>query len=275
MGLKAAYRFLKTLGREMGEDRAAGLAAEQAFYYMLSLFPLMILFLSILPYFSIEAGRVMMFIETALPSQTAAMMEENVMAVIHNENSGLLTFGIIGTIWSASTGMNAFIKAMNQAFNVKTPRAAWQARLLSVLLTFGLMVVLIIIFILSIFGELLLQAVTTYIPMPEETEGMLQVFRWILTVTVMISLLCSLYYFAPHVRLTLRHILPGAITATILWQVISAGFSFYVNNFGNYSATYGSLGGVIVLMLWLFLTGLTLVIGGEINAILHQKKNIS
>ncbi|SFP81554.1 YihY/virulence factor BrkB family protein [Salibacterium halotolerans] len=272
MGIHKVFRFFKTLLREMDEDRAFGLAAEQAFYYMLSLFPLLILSLSILPYFSIEAAEVMSLLETALPSRTAAMIEENVFNIVHNENTGLLTFGIIGTIWSASTGINAFIKAMNQAFNVETPRAFWQTRMLSILLTFALLVVIILIFVLSIFGNMILQTVTSYLPVQQHTETLLQTVRRLLSIFIMTVLLCSLYYFGPNTRVPMRYVLPGAAAATVMWQLISAGFSYYVQQFGNYSATYGSLGGVIVLMLWLFLTGLTLVIGGEINAILHQRK---
>ncbi|MDQ0298912.1 membrane protein [Salibacterium salarium] len=272
MRIMRMYTFGRTLGKEMQSDRATGLAAEQAFFYMLSLFPLLILFLSVLPYFSMDMDRLMFFIETALPPQTAAMIEENVINVVQNDNSGLLTFGVIGTIWSASAGMNAFIKAMNEAFNVTTHRPIWKARFLSIILTFGMLASLIIIFILSIFGELLLDMITSYFTLPEQTEVLFQILRWVLTIVVMIALLCCLYFFAPKIKLSFRYVLPGAISATILWQLISFGFSFYVSNFGNYSATYGSLGGVIVLMLWLFLTGLSLVIGGEINAIIHKNR---
>ncbi len=257
----------------MIDDRATGLAAEQAFYYMLALFPMMILFLSILPYLSMDGQRVMMVVETALPRDTTRMIEENVLSVVSDSNSGLLTFGIIGTIWSASTGMNAFIRAMNEAFNVENQRSFLNGRLLSILLTIGMIVTFLIIFALFIFGEVILNTVSNYVFMPDETESLLKVVRWILTVLVMITILCCLYYFAPNKKITFKHVLPGAITATIIWQVVSLGFSFYVNNFGNYSDMYGSLGGVIVLMLWLFLTGLALVIGGELNAILHKNRS--
>lgn len=273
MNIKRIYSFGRTLKKEMVDDRATGLAAEQAFYYMLALFPMMILFLSILPYLSMDVQRVMMFIETALPRDTADMIEENVLNVVSSSNSGLLTFGIIGTIWSASTGMNAFIRAMNEAFNVENSRSFIKARLLSILLTIGMMVTFIIIFALFIFGELILDTVSNYMMMPAETESLLKIVRWSITVLVMITILCCLYYFGPHKKITFKQVLPGAVTATIIWQAVSLGFSFYVNNFGNYSDMYGSLGGVIVLMLWLFLTGLALVIGGELNAILHKNRS--
>ncbi|SDI28646.1 YihY/virulence factor BrkB family protein [Alteribacillus bidgolensis] len=273
MKINRIFSFGRTLKKEMIDDRATGLAAEQAFYYMLALFPMMILFLSILPYLSMDGQRVMMVVETALPRDTTRMIEENVLSVVSDSNSGLLTFGIIGTIWSASTGMNAFIRAMNEAFNVENQRSFLNGRLLSILLTIGMIVTFLIIFALFIFGEVILNTVSNYVFMPDETESLLKVVRWILTVLVMITILCCLYYFAPNKKITFKHVLPGAITATIIWQVVSLGFSFYVNNFGNYSDMYGSLGGVIVLMLWLFLTGLALVIGGELNAILHKNRS--
>ncbi|MFB4164940.1 YihY/virulence factor BrkB family protein [Alteribacillus sp. JSM 102045] len=273
MKIKRLFAFGQTLKKEMIEDRATGLAAEQAFYYMLALFPMMILLLSILPYLSMDAQRVMMFIETAFPRDTARMIEENVLSVVSNSNSGLLTFGIIGTIWSASTGMNAFIRAMNEAFNVENKRSFIKGRFLSILLTIGMMVTLLIIFALFIFGEVILKTVSNYVMMTDETESLLKNVRWAITVLVMITILCCLYYFAPNQKMMFKHVLPGAITATIIWQVVSLGFSFYVNNFGNYSDMYGSLGGVIVLMLWLFLTGLALVVGGELNAILHRNRS--
>ncbi|SDH73054.1 membrane protein [Alteribacillus persepolensis] len=274
MDWKHIVTFGKTLKEEMKEDRVAGLAAEQAFFYMLALFPMMILLLSILPYLSIDAERVMMLIESALPQDTARMVQENVLDVITVPNGGLLTFGIIGTLWSASSGLNAFIRAINEAFNAPEPRSFIMNRLLSILFTIGLMVSFLLIFALFIFGEVLIQAASAFFMVPVETEAITGFARWVLTVIVMITILCCLYYFAPNKKIAFRYVLPGAVTATILWQAISFGFSFYVSNFGNYSATYGSLGGVIVLMLWLFLTGLALVIGGELNAILHRQQQL-
>ncbi|MBN8251403.1 YihY/virulence factor BrkB family protein [Priestia flexa] len=266
--------FVKKLITEIKEDNATGLAAEQAYYYMLSLFPMLILLLSIIPYLSLDANDAINVLESAMPAETADIFKENVVQFINNPNGGLLTIGILGTIWSASNGMNAFMRAMNEAYNVKETRSFIKVRGLSILLTIGLILTLVIALILPVFGGVILKALVSW-GLPTSFGTFLSVLRWIVAITIMIAVLSMLYRLAPNKKFPFAHVWPGAVAATLLWQLTSLGFSFYVSNFGNYSATYGSLGGVIVLMLWLFLTGLILVIGGEINAIYHQDRTIS
>ncbi|MGM0835236.1 MAG: YihY/virulence factor BrkB family protein [Bacillota bacterium] len=266
----SAIRFGKRLGKEMKDDRATGLAAEQAYYYMLAIFPLLILTLSILPYLSIDPVKAIEFLNTVMPQQTVELIEDSIYEFISKPNGGLLTFGIVGTIWSASNGMNAFIKAMNEAFNAQETRSFIMVRLLSIGLTIGLIFAFLIAFLLPIFGGVIISSLEKFINIPGGTSMLLNVLRFIIAFVVIFSIITILYRVAPNVDKSFKEVMPGSIVATIIWQVISLGFSFYVSNFGNYSSTYGSLGGVIVLMLWLFLTGLALVIGGEINAIYHK-----
>jgi membrane protein len=265
-----AIRFGKRLGKEMKDDRATGLAAEQAYYYMLAIFPLLILTLSILPYLSIDPVKAVEFLNGIMPQQTVDLIEDSINEFISKPNGGLLTFGILGTIWSASNGMNAFIKAMNEAFNAQETRSFFMVRLLSIGLTIGLIVAFLIAFFLPIFGGVIISSLEKVINIPDGTSVILNVLRFIIAFVVIFAIITILYRVAPNVDKTFKEVIPGSLVATIIWQVISLGFSFYVSNFGNYSSTYGSLGGVIVLMLWLFLTGLALVIGGEINAIYHK-----
>ncbi|WP_417900290.1 YihY/virulence factor BrkB family protein [Bacillus haimaensis] len=265
-----AIRFGKRLGKEMKDDRATGLAAEQAYYYMLAIFPLLILTLSILPYLSIDPVKAIEFLNTIMPQQTVELIEDSIYEFISKPNGGLLTLGILGTIWSASNGMNAFIKAMNEAFNVQETRSFIMVRLLSIGLTIGLIFAFLIAFFLPIFGGVIISNLEKFIYIPGGTSVLLNVLRFIIAFVVIFAIITILYRVAPNVDKTFKEVIPGSLVATIIWQLISLGFSFYVSNFGNYSSTYGSLGGVIVLMLWLFLTGLALVIGGEINAIYHK-----
>jgi membrane protein len=139
-------------------------------------------------------------------------------------------------------------------------------------LTIGLIIAFVVALLLPVFGKVLLDTVQSIIPIPESLEIVFRIVRWIIAFAVMVAVLATLYRVAPNKHYPFKYVIPGAIFATIVWQLISLGFSFYVSNFGNYSATYGSLGGVIILMLWLFLTGLALVLGGEINAIYHREK---
>ncbi|MBT2695241.1 YihY/virulence factor BrkB family protein [Bacillus sp. ISL-55] len=260
----------KSLLGELKKDRATGLAAQQAYYYMLALFPLLILLIAIVPYLNLDPQKAINVVNQLLPSQSAELLRDNVVKLVSERNGGLLTFGIIGTIWSASSGMNAFIKAMNIAFDVKETRSFIKSRLVSIMLTFGLILAFVVALLLPVFGRVILDTVQSIIQIPEPFDIVFNIVRWVVAIVVMAAVLAGLYRVAPNKHYPFKHVIPGAIFATVVWQLISIGFSFYVSNFGNYSATYGSIGGVIVLMLWLFLTGLALVLGGEINAIYHR-----
>ncbi|TLS35075.1 YihY/virulence factor BrkB family protein [Pseudalkalibacillus caeni] len=270
---KKILGYGKRVGKEMKEDRATGLAAEQAYYFMLAIFPLLILALSILPYLQIDPQRATQFIQNVIPGQTGELFREQVVNIVSEKRGGLLTFGIIGTIWSASNGMVAFIRAMNAAFDVDETRSFIKMRLIAIGLTFGLIIALIVTLVLPVFGSLIIDLVNSVINLPEQTQIIFQILRWLLAIAVIALVLSLLYKFAPNKHYPFKEVVPGAVVATIVWQLISLGFSFYVSNFGNYSATYGSLGGIIVLMLWFFLTGLTLVIGGEVNAVYHKRRH--
>ncbi|KON89613.1 ribonuclease [Sporosarcina globispora] len=263
-------QFGKKLGKEFKNDRATGLAAEQAYYYMLSIFPLLILLISIVPYLSLDPQKALSYLHSVMPSDSFSVIEDNVVDIITKPNGGLLTFGIIGTLWSASNGMQAFIRAMNDAFDVEETRSFIKSRLISIGLTLGLLGAFIIAMVLPVFGKVIINFIGNFIIIPDGMQILINVLRWVVAFVIMVTVLAILYKVAPNKHFPFKQVLPGAIAATVMWQLISFGLSFYVSNFGNYSATYGSLGGVIVLMLWFYLTGLALVVGGEISALYHR-----
>ncbi|TWT16080.1 YihY/virulence factor BrkB family protein [Planomicrobium sp. CPCC 101079] len=264
----------KDLMGEIKNDHATTLAAAQAYYYLLAIVPLLILLLSILPYLQIDPQRAVDFIGTILPGEVASTFQETIVSVVTTPRGGLLTFGILGTLWSASNAMTAFIEAINQAYDVEETRSFIKLKLTAIILTLFMLVAVIIALILPIFGGTIIDMVTRILSLPPQTEILFQVLRWVISIAVMSIVLAFLYKFAPNKQFPFKEVIIGAVIATILWQVVSLGFSFYVSNFGSYSATYGSLGGLIVLMLWFFLTGLILVVGGEINALRHKRKNV-
>lgn len=263
----------KALGAQFKEDNAPILAAAQAYYYLLAIVPLLILLLSILPYLQIDPQRAVDFIGTILPGEVARTFEDNIVNVVSQPSGGLLTFGILGTLWSASNAMNAFIQATNQAYDVEETRSFIAKRGMAILLTLFMLTAVIIALVLPIFGGAIIDMINSFLNLPSQTEIIFQILRWVVSILVMSIVLACLYKFAPNKHFPFKEVLIGAVIATALWQLVSLGFSFYVANFGNYNATYGSLGGLIVLMLWFFLTGLILVVGAEINAILHKRKH--
>lgn len=170
--------------------------------------------------------------------------------------------------------MNAFMDATNQAYEVEETRSFIKKKALQLVLTLGIILALAVALVLPIFGGVIIDFINSYLSLPQQTEILFQILRWVISIIVMSLILAALYHFAPNKHFPFKEVIIGAVIATVLWQLVSLGFSFYVSNFGNYNATYGSLGGLIVLMLWFYLTGLILVLGAEINAINHKKKNV-
>lgn len=265
--------YAKELGAEFKKDNATTLAAAQAYYYLLAIVPLLILLLSILPYLQIDPDRAIEFIGTILPGEVASIFEDTIVSVVTTPQGGLLTFGILGTLWAASNAMMAFINATNQAYDVEESRPFFKTRGMAILLTLFMLVAVIIALVLPIFGGAIIDMMNNFLNLPQQMEIIFQVARWVVSIAVMSVVLACLYKFAPNKQFPFKEVWIGALIATVLWQLVSLGFSIYIANFGNYNATYGSLGGLVVLMLWFFLTGLILVIGAEINAMVHRRKN--
>ncbi len=267
---QSIHIFYKEFMEQVKKDPIADWAATLAFYFMLSIFPLLIFILALLPYLPIDATQVSAFIHEYVPGDLADLFTETILEVIMEPQGGLLSFGILATIWSASNGMNALLRALNRAHNIDETRSFVKLRLLSIIMTLGIIILFIVTLLLPVFGRVILEGIDDILFLPESTFVILNRLRWIIGVVIMTSILTFIYYIAPNKKLAFRYVIYGALFATLAWQFISLGFSIYVSNFANYTATYGSLGGVIILMFWFFLSGLILVIGGEINATLHN-----
>ncbi|MFQ3546486.1 YihY/virulence factor BrkB family protein [Halobacillus rhizosphaerae] len=270
--MKKKQSYVKDVISEFQKDNIPILGAAQAYHYLLAIVPLLILLLSILPYLQIDPDQAMSFMKKILPGETADIFKENIVSIVDKPKGGLLTVGIIGTLWSASNGMNAFIQSSNIAYNVEETRSFIKVRLLSIVLTLGMIISIVVALVLPIFGGVLTNVLDSVFHLPDQTVILFQILRWVISIVVMAAILLALYHFAPNKTFPFSHIVPGALITAALWQVISLAFSFYVSNFGNYSATYGSLGGLIVLMLWFFLTGIILMLGAEINVVHHRRK---
>ena len=261
-----AKRFMK----RFSGDNVPLLAAAQAYYYLLSIVPLLIVCFALIPYFNIDPNDAMRFIGDSVPSEMASILKENIISLVETPRGGLLTIGIVGALWSASNAIGAFIKSSNTAYNVEETRSFIVVRLLGLGLTLGMIFALVVAILLPVFGNEILEFLESHLGFSSTFAIMFQVLRWVVSLVILTLLLMMLYRLAPNKKMPLKHIIPGALTASILWQLISLGFSYYVGNFGNYSATYGSLGGIIVLMIWFFLTGMILMIGAIINVLYHE-----
>ncbi|WP_168120582.1 YihY/virulence factor BrkB family protein [Paenibacillus sp. HB172176] len=275
MPLSKTKPFLKLLFRKVAGDQITDLSAQIAYYFLLSLFPFLLFAIALLPYFALDSDAVIKLLREYFPSGTVDVIDKNLASVLENPQTGLLSFGAIATLWSASNAIGSIMRALNRAYNEESHRPFIQAKLLSICMTILLVFVLVITLLLPVFGQLLLKGIRFFFYIPELSDGMFQAIRWGVGSAIMIVVLMLFYRIAPIRRLFYRDVIWGAVTATLLWQLISLAFSFYLNNFGNYSATYGALGGVIVLLLWFFLTGALLILGGEVNATISEMRGES
>ncbi|UTE78250.1 YihY/virulence factor BrkB family protein [Rossellomorea sp. KS-H15a] len=263
--------FSKSLFANISANDVTGLAAQIAYYFLLSLFPLLIFIVSLLPYLPFEQGDILGLVRDFAPGETMSMIEETLQDVMSNRNSGLLSVSIIATIWSASNGMNAIVKSLNRAYDVEETRSFIATRLMSILLTFAMILVFVIALLLPVFGKQIGLFLFSQFGFSDQFLTIWNGIRWAITPIILFIIFVGLYYFAPSKRIKCLSAFPGAIFATLGWVLASLAFSYYVGSYGNYSATYGSIGGIIVLMIWFYLTGIIIMIGGEINALVTIK----
>ena len=267
--------FSKSLFSNISANDVTGLAAQIAYYFLLSLFPLLIFTVTLLPYLPVEQEDLLGVVRDFAPGETMSMIEDTLQDVMSNRNSGLLSVSIIATMWSASNGMNAIVKSLNRAYDVGETRSFIVTRLMSILLTLGMILVFVVALLLPVFGKQIGLLLFSQFGFSEQFLSVWNAIRWAISPIILFIVFVGLYYFAPSKRIKCLSAFPGAIFATLGWVLVSLAFSFYVGSFGNYSATYGSIGGIIVLMIWFYLTGIIIMIGGEINALVTIKDHDS
>lgn len=264
--------FLSYLIYRIGKDDASGLAAQLAYYFMLALFPMLIFILSLVPLFQIDTDSVVKQIENNAPADTASIITGIIEDVMGNASGGLLSVGLILALWTASNGMTALMNSFNVAYDVEDSRNFFVSKGLAILFTVIIGVTLPLTMVSFTFGQEIGNLLFGPLGLDEEVRWVFSILRTALPAIIIFVVFVVLYTVAPNVKIKMKSVIPGALFSTIIWIIGTIGFGFYVSNFANYSKTYGSIGGVIVLMLWLYITGFILIIGAEINAIIHQRK---
>lgn len=263
--------LLKLLWHRIEEDDLPGLSAQLAYFFLLSLFPLLIVLFTLLPYFQIPQQDMLGMIREFAPTEALDLIEKNVAEIMNHRNGGLLSFGIIGTIWSASNGLDAVVRALNKAYKVKESRSYIVSRGMAILLTFAMIFVFILAIVLSVFGKEIALYLFSKLGYTTEFIKLWNALSWLVSAVILFLIFTGLYWIAPNLKLRCRSAFPGAAFATIGWMISSIGLSFYVGNFSNYSLTYGSIGTIIVLMIWLYISAFIIILGGEINAFYSEK----
>lgn len=264
--------FFKELLARIQHVDVTALGAQLAFFFLLSLFPLLIFMVTLLPYLNLQEDQLFNILRTYAPGEVYALIDGTLNEVLSDRNGGLLSVGIIATIWSASNGMNALIKSLNRSYDLEETRPFFIARGISVIFTMLLIILFVVALALPIFGEQIGTFLFSYLGYEQGFLGVWNQVRWTIPPVMIFIVFMLLYWIAPNRKLYLKSVIPGAVFATVGWIVVSLAFSFYVSSFANYSATYGSIGGIIVLMMWLYFSGTILMVGGQINAVMQERK---
>lgn len=249
-----------------------GLGSQLAFFFLLSLFPLLIFLITLLPFLNIDESQVFLFIRDYAPASVYTLIHDTLQEILNNRNGGLLSVGVLATIWSASKGMNALTKALNRSYHVEETRSFLVARAMSVVFTIALIAVLVVALLLPVFGQQIGVLAFSYFGMEEGFLKLWGSLRWVIPPILIFLVFSALYWVVPNLKVRLKSAMPGALFATAGWILTSLAFSFYVGNFANYSKTYGSIGGIIVLMMWLYFSAIILMLGGQLNAVMTERK---
>jgi membrane protein len=252
--------------RETKDDNVFGRAAELAYYLLLALFPMLIFLSSLIGFMPEAQARVFHALARVMPGEAMQLVYETIQDVVQNRSGGLLSFGVLGTLWAASGGVTAVMDTLNAAYDAQEQRSFWKRRLIAV----GLTVLLALLVIggvgLIMFGDYLSAWVAAQLGLPPAFQVFWHAVDYLLGVGLVFLGLQFIYYFGPNLEQDWRWITPGALYAVLSLIAASALLSLYLRYAPSYSATYGSLGAVVVLMLWLYLIGAVILMGGEINS---------
>lgn len=268
-----AKQFVKEAYREYVHDNVSDSAATLSYYFFFSLFPFLVFLATMTAYIPGVKSSVTTMLARAraiLPPQAMGIIDEHVHGLINQPRPKLLTIGLLVTLYSASRGVDAVRKALNLAYDVKESRSFWKTEAIAFGMTLGgALLVLVGVAALAAGGDLGLW-LARHLDFAKEYVFIWSWARWPVTAGVIMLAAAIGYYLLPDVEQEFRFITPGSIFGTLVWLAATWGFGFYAGHFGSYNVTYGSIGGVIVLMTWLYISGFVFLMGGEINAILED-----
>jgi len=261
---------LKRVLRAIQDDDVFGRAAQLSYYFLLALFPLLLFLVSLLGYFA-QAGSdlrngLLNYLAAVMPGAAVTLVHTTLEEISNSAGGGKLSFGLLAALWAASNGMGAISDTLNSAYNVKETRSWWKVRLISVLLTVSLSILIVTALVIILYGGTIGEAVAGRFGFGHVFTTLWKILQWPIALLFVLATFNLIYNFAPNIRRSQRRFFTlGALVGVALWLLVSFGFRIYLHYFNSYSVTYGSLGALIILMLWFYFTGVAILIGGEIN----------
>lgn len=266
--------LVKRTAKEVMDDNVLDLAAETAYYFFFSLFPIL---LFIAPMLSLVGDKrrvidvVMSRLQDTIPPEALGVVQGVLRDVVFSKSApGMMSVGALLALWAGSNIFSALMTALNVAYDVNETRPWWKRKLISFAAVIGAGIAFIVATTIFLAGEDIVNAVANALGIGATGRLVWNVLQFALAVAIVVALAWVTFLALPNVRQDKRQALVGAVVTTVLWILVTLAFRLYVQHFGSYNKTYGAIGAVIVLLTWMYLSMLTLLIGGELNAELHH-----
>ena len=256
----------RTFHEAFVKDNCLGMAAQLSYYFLFALFPTLLVVMAIADIFAADVIQMIRGTAGLVPREGISLITEQLGKLSDGEQGGLLTLGMLTALWSSSAAMTAIIDTLNSAYDIEEGRPWWKVRLTAILLTIGVALFILISFALIVMGPTVARWIEEATPLGSAFTWTWMILQWPIVFAIVSIGFAIVYYYAPDAEQDWVWLTPGSILATTLWLIASLGFKFYIANFSSYTETYGAIGGVMVLMLWFYISGLVILFGAELNA---------
>ena len=261
------FAILKRTAKGFSDHDLSTYAAALAYRALFSIFPFLLFLMALLGFLNLPAFFDWLREQAALVLPPVAMQQvDPVIDQLQQSQGGLMSVGIVLALWTASIGVRALMNAMNKVYEVQESRPTWKLFLLSVFYTIGLAIMMLLAAGFMTLGPQVMSWVASQVGLEQVLVTLWTWIRWPLAIFLLMLAVALIYYATPDVQQDFRFITPGSVLAVIAWLGASVGFGIYVQNFANYNATYGSIGAIIVLLLYFYISAAVLLLGAQLNA---------
>lgn len=265
------WGLLKRVHQQINEDHVFTWAAALAYSWIFAIFPFFIFLLTLAPYLPYNTKEttqreITEYIDRSMPRSAAETIKINVEKVMSEPRGGLLSIGLLVTIWAASGGMSMTMKALDTAYDVEKGRPYLRQRAMAIGLTIVVTSLILIVMLLVPVGTLAIKWIASQTTIFKPLLWLVNIVRYGLALLLLIGVLSLIYQFGPSIRTRFHVLTPGSVFSIAVWLLVAIAFRTYVNKFGKYDQTYGTVGGVAILLLFFYIDALVLLVGAEINS---------
>ena len=268
-----ARLVLRRLAARLFTDDLLGWSAQLSYYFFLALFPALICFVALASFFPIEhlTDIVLGILMRIAPPDVLSLVERQLSVIAERRNAGLLTFGIIGTVWSASAGMQTLIRTLNFAYHVPETRPWWRVRLRAMALTLVVPAFALASLTAVLVGPVVGTRLAGALHLSALFVWSWRLVHWPLVFGLLVCGLAFVYTVGPNAPQRWQCLIPGSCFATAMWIGASLGLRWYVVSLATYEKTYGTIGTALVILLWFYVTGLAMLVGAELNSVVNEQ----